>query len=388
MQEPQGYVSKGFVGFTDRGEYDSSSIYVKNDLVSYGGTIWRCQTDDLISVTPAPGANWSVFLSCPTGAGGGYSKDILVTLKAEDWTGAQAPYVQNIVVTNMRPSMSPVYYLGSDGDAERYAFGLLTGYTAGFGGITFHAADRPSVDFQIWLKGIPEEMPEITNNVIAFSVDPSLFHLNETTQRYEATVPVKEMIEGEGGIWDIIRSGSVLTEEESKIALSITDVKRVDKAVNIVSTEVPTKKFMMSISDVCLDAEPGSVILSDMQGWFDRVEALENDKKIKFERLNASDVFQGYEDKFDIVYSSFVLNRNVLSVYMQITTKEITETTLMTTKIPYRPTVSYVIASARSASAPYPEVATLWLNDNGNVTHYRLNNNTIYYIYFSYTVSI
>lgn len=66
MTEPTGYTAVGMVGFTDQGTYSASASYVKNDLVHYGGNIWRCLIDDTTGITPTEGTNWTLFVGEPT----------------------------------------------------------------------------------------------------------------------------------------------------------------------------------------------------------------------------------------------------------------------------------------------------------------------------------
>jgi hypothetical protein len=66
MNVPTGYTALDLVGFTDKGTYASNVYYVKNDIVHYGGNLWRCKVDDTINITPAEGANWTVFVGEPT----------------------------------------------------------------------------------------------------------------------------------------------------------------------------------------------------------------------------------------------------------------------------------------------------------------------------------
>lgn len=67
MTEPTGYTPLDLIGFTDRGDYSSSETYVKNDLVTYDGTKWRCKIDDTTGQTPAENTYWTVFIE---GGGG------------------------------------------------------------------------------------------------------------------------------------------------------------------------------------------------------------------------------------------------------------------------------------------------------------------------------
>ena len=66
MNVPTGYVELDMVGFTDRGVYVNNYPYVENDLVHYGGNIWRCLIDDTTGVIPTEGLNWTLWVGEPT----------------------------------------------------------------------------------------------------------------------------------------------------------------------------------------------------------------------------------------------------------------------------------------------------------------------------------
>ena len=66
MIEPTGYTALDLVGYTDKGTYAANVYYVKNDLVHYGGNIWRILIDDTIGITPAEGTNYTLFIGEPT----------------------------------------------------------------------------------------------------------------------------------------------------------------------------------------------------------------------------------------------------------------------------------------------------------------------------------
>ena len=66
MAIPSGYTPLDFVGFTDKGTYANNVPYVKNDLVHYGGDIWKCKVDNTTGVTPVDGVNWESFIGEPT----------------------------------------------------------------------------------------------------------------------------------------------------------------------------------------------------------------------------------------------------------------------------------------------------------------------------------
>lgn len=314
---PEGYEPLDFVGFTDRGIWSSTETYIENDIVHKDNIVWRCLIDDTTGMTPAEGDNWTLFMDSTSpfygsydtfpvpgepgrfyiddtvdpclmytwdtdtqkyiltgGAGGadGGSVDIPITLTSAGWTDTTAPYSQTVTVPQMREGMTPLFFLASSGDVAQYAFSLITGYQTGYAEITFYAADKPTTDLSLTLKGIPAQELEYVDNTVVFLVEPSDFTINDTTQRYEATIPVDGMTEATGGTWDIVRSGPDLTVAESKIALSITDVDRMDGAVKITCLELPAQRYMMSIAGAYPDAEPGTVILANMQEWFDRVD--------------------------------------------------------------------------------------------------------------------
>ncbi len=62
MNVPSGYTALDLIGFTDKGNYDPLANYVRNDLTHHNNSIWRCLVDDTIGVTPAEGANWTVYI--------------------------------------------------------------------------------------------------------------------------------------------------------------------------------------------------------------------------------------------------------------------------------------------------------------------------------------
>lgn len=329
MPAPEGYVELDFVGFTDKGGYNATETYMTNDLVHAGNTVWRCLVDNTTGEEPEEGGTWEVFIRgekpyygtyatfprpplpedenkffvdeetdprlmytwseekqdyiLTGGAGGadGGSVDIPLTLPAAGWTGTAAPYSQTVTVPQMRVGMTPLVTLtDSDGltDAQRYAYSLLTDYDTAYAQMTFHAADLPAVDIPVTLKGIPAQEMEYVDNTVVLIVEPSGFVAStdpEYENRYVSTIPVEGMSAGaEGGSWDIVRSGPVLTLEESEIAAHITDVKCLDGAVQIVCTKVPPTRYLLKLTGTYADATPGDVILPNIQGYLDKVDEL------------------------------------------------------------------------------------------------------------------
>lgn len=253
------------------------------------------------------------------GAGGedGSSIDIPITLPVAGWTGEAAPYTQTLTVPQMREGMTPLYFFSGTGDDAQYAYNLILGYEAGYAQMTWRAADLPQVDIPITLKGIPAQQLEYADNTVVVVVPADGFILNEDLGRYEQTIAVEGMTPGMGGLFDIVRSGPVLTLEESKIVASITDIIRLEGAIKIVCLEPPAQQYMLALYGTFTQATEGTTLLAGMQGWFDRVEGLENNignLELKYNDIFISETYTyragGYvsiEVSEDIEYLFFIV---------------------------------------------------------------------------------
>lgn len=81
MNTPSGYTALDLIGFTDRGAYDSTANYVKNDLThDLSNKIWRCLIDDTHGVAPVEGVNWTLFIDSQTALSG--MSDVQITTPA------------------------------------------------------------------------------------------------------------------------------------------------------------------------------------------------------------------------------------------------------------------------------------------------------------------
>ncbi|MCI8418479.1 MAG: hypothetical protein HFI33_13475 [Lachnospiraceae bacterium] len=226
---------------------------------------------------------------------GNASLDIPVTLLSSDWIGNSAPYSLTLSLPEIREGMTPLYMLDDSAvsdkiwDYMQYAYSLITGYSTKYAEITFYAADKPDRDVYIILKGVPTQQLEFVDNTVAVVVPIDGFTLNEEYHRYENTIAVEGMVSAAQGSWDIVRSGPVLSSEESKIAANITDVIPLDGAVKIVCLEPPAKQYILKLKGTYTQATEGTTLLAGMQGWFDRVEDVEkilNFNPVSFESEN------------------------------------------------------------------------------------------------------
>lgn len=68
MNVPTGYTVLDFVGFTDKGGYDATETYVKNDIVYFGGSSWKCKVDNTIGIDPEENDNWTTFAEGGSGS--------------------------------------------------------------------------------------------------------------------------------------------------------------------------------------------------------------------------------------------------------------------------------------------------------------------------------
>lgn len=245
------------------------------------------------SVDPRLLYNWDsvtskYILAGGTGGEGGSSIDIPIILPSNDWTGEASPYAQSLTVPQMREGMTPILFLAENADPNMlYAYGLIVDYAASYGQITFYAADLPSVDISIVLKGLPAQQLEYVDNTVIVLVSASGFELNEDYGRYTQTIAVDGMTAGLGGNWDIVRSGPVLTLEESDIVRNITDINRLDGAVEIVCLTPPEQDYMLYFQGTQTPVNDDTPILAGMQGWFGRVEQLEDNQGDKFSATKA-----------------------------------------------------------------------------------------------------
>lgn len=263
------------------------------------------------------------------GGGGGGSiaiaEDIPVTLLSTGWTGDSAPYSQQVTVLDMREGMTPLIFLqGQATDEQIYAYNLITDYQAGNGTITFYVAETPEVDIPIVLKGVPAQEIGYMDNTILVPVTASGFSLSESTGRYEQTITVSGMTAGLGGSWDIARSGEVLSEEESKIAASITDVIRQTDAIKIVCLEMPEQDYTIVLSGTFKDVAEGDIVLSDVGELIDKVNAIEE---------NTADVYteKTYSSGDYCIYNNVLYKANQnIDVAEEFTPDHWTETTIGT----------------------------------------------------------
>lgn len=93
MIEPTGYTALDLIGFTDRGYYDPSATYVKNDLVHDDNeSIWRVLIDDTSGVTPTEGLNYTIFIRNPQDA----AKQMIASVETSPTANAHAADTQII----------------------------------------------------------------------------------------------------------------------------------------------------------------------------------------------------------------------------------------------------------------------------------------------------
>lgn len=62
MAIPEGYIALGFVGFTDKGDYDPAAVYMQNDLVHLNNAIWKCNVDNTYGIAPEENDNWTIHI--------------------------------------------------------------------------------------------------------------------------------------------------------------------------------------------------------------------------------------------------------------------------------------------------------------------------------------
>lgn len=101
MTEPTGYTALDLIGFTDQGEYDSTTTYVQNDLVHYDDSIWRCLVDDTTGQTPAEGTYWTIFVEATGGSGASSADAVTYDNTTSGLTASNVQDALDEVVTDL-----------------------------------------------------------------------------------------------------------------------------------------------------------------------------------------------------------------------------------------------------------------------------------------------
>jgi len=113
MNVPAGYTELDLVGFTDKGYYDASETYIKNDLALYQGTLWRCLKDDLTGVAPSEGENWTAFIASAGGVNSWNGRSGSVLPMAGDYTAEQVSYTPvGGVASNVKVQLDKRFVIG------------------------------------------------------------------------------------------------------------------------------------------------------------------------------------------------------------------------------------------------------------------------------------
>ena len=89
MPVPSGYVKLGVIGYAERGEYDATAVYYKNQVVHYDEKSYYCKVDGTANKAPTNKNYWGVM------AGGGGSIQRTADLMYE---GDQL-YVPDVIFT-------------------------------------------------------------------------------------------------------------------------------------------------------------------------------------------------------------------------------------------------------------------------------------------------
>lgn len=274
---------------------DPAKLYVDESKEPRLIYTWNAEQEDYI-------------LTGGAGGDGACSLDIPVKLLAVDWDGVSAPYTQTVSVPQAREGMTPFHFSAEGDDDMEYAYSLITDYSVGLGTITFYAAEKPEVDINLVLKGVPAQELEYEDNTILVPVEAEGFDYNEETERYEQTVLVDGIHAGLGGFWDIVRSGPVLTSEESAIVLNITDVERLDGGVKVCCLQKPTHRFVLVLYGTYKESAEGDTLIANMPGWFNKVESLEkrtakdipyDDSQTKLGAEDVQEAVSALSDQYD-----------------------------------------------------------------------------------------
>ena len=151
MIEPTGYTALDLIGFTDRGAYDPTANYVKNDIVTVGNTKWRCKVDDTTGVTPAENANWTIYLESATSLAGMDDVNIVTPVDndAPVYNSTTQKWENKQITTKEQWQKNGAYNLLPNKGSTQVSYGLTftfnpTGYKKGVVHVTGTKSDSGS----------------------------------------------------------------------------------------------------------------------------------------------------------------------------------------------------------------------------------------------------
>lgn len=162
----------GKVMIRPRGDYDSSAVYDKLDLVRYDNRPWLCCRNNLIGIAPKHNdqENWMNIIDVSIANADtldGHDSDyfakagaVEVTLLASDWSPS-APYTQTVPVSGIKAEDIPIPMFVDDGTdessskAKQKAYGYISYFDSSDNFLTVTCKyKKPTTNLTIVLKGV------------------------------------------------------------------------------------------------------------------------------------------------------------------------------------------------------------------------------------------
>ena len=78
MPAPAGFIRLGLIGYVEKGDYDSTRVYYRNQVVHYEEASYYCKVDNTIGKPPTNKNYWGIM------AGGGGTTTKTLGLRFED----------------------------------------------------------------------------------------------------------------------------------------------------------------------------------------------------------------------------------------------------------------------------------------------------------------
>lgn len=159
------------------GPYNAATIYGILDIVNHKDRPWICKKDNTQNIEPSVLniENWQMLFDVDIanadtldGFDSSYfvsrekaSSVATVVFGASAWLGETAPYVQTVVIPNIKETDTPTPQFVDDGEdeasskAKKKAYGFISYFDSGDGSILATCKyKKPEVDFSVAFKGV------------------------------------------------------------------------------------------------------------------------------------------------------------------------------------------------------------------------------------------
>lgn len=225
---PEGYTELELVGFTDKGSYAEGTNYVKNDLVHYKGSIYKCTEDDTLDVLPNDTSCWEVFIP---------GQSSLESISAVDTEGKLGAKGEEVSAQRLMDELAKEDTLSTDDRTKLNALGTPDGKSII---VEENGVMKVPIDSEL----SEESLNPLQNKVIAqkiFELNQSIEELNGLLgDKLDVSKIANNLVTTEAGYALDARQGKVLND----------NVMRFNNYLPILFKLIPLKYFVNVSGDI------------------------------------------------------------------------------------------------------------------------------------------